>query len=487
MRTLVVVNNPKYFDFDIPEVEVVTAKTYLTENTYAELRNVRIYNLCLSYRYQSMGYYVSLLGEARSHRVIPNITTIQDLKSPTIVRAISVDIDDLIQRSLSKIKSRTFMLSIYFGRNVSKHYDALSKQLYNLFQAPLLSASFVFNKKWILQNISPIPINEVPERHRPYLIEFAQAYFKQKRIRTFKKPNYLYDLAILINEEEAAPPSNKKAIKKFVTAAESEGFCCELINKDDINRIAEFDALFIRETTSVNHHTYRFSRRAFAEGLIVLDDPISIVKCTNKVYLAELLNKAKLPTPKTIVVHKYNKDSFASELGYPCILKPPDGSFSQGMVKAENKEELEIALEDLLAHSDLVIAQEFTPTTFDWRVGILDKKIIYVCKYFTAKNHWQIYNWGANKSAREGAYETIPVADAPKQVLEKALKAANLIGDGFYGVDLKEIGNKVVVIEVNDNPSIDYGVEDKVLKDELYLTIIRCIKNRIERNRVPKE
>lgn len=487
MRTLVVVNNLKNFDFDIPEVEVVTAKTYLTDSAYAELRNVRIYNLCRSYRYQSMGYYVSLLGEARSHKVIPNITTIQDLKSPTIVRAISVDIDDLIQRSLAKIKSHTFVLSIYFGKNVSKHYDALSKQLYNLFQAPLLSATFVYNKKWVLQNISPIPLNDIPERHKPYLIEFSKSYFNQKRIHTFKKPNYLYDLAILVNDEEIAPPSDKKAIKKFITAAESEGFCCELINKDDINRIAEFDALFIRETTSVNHHTYRFSRRAFAEGLVVLDDPISIVKCTNKVYLAELLNKAKVPTPKTVVVHKYNKDTFAEELGYPCILKPPDGSFSQGIVKAKNKQELDEALEELLSHSDLVIAQEFMPTAFDWRVGILDKQIIYVCKYYAAKDHWQIYNWRADESAREGAYETLAIADAPKKVLEKALRAANLIGDGFYGVDLKEIGDKVVVIEVNDNPSIDHGVEDLVLKDDLYLTIIRCLKNRIERSRLPKE
>jgi glutathione synthase/RimK-type ligase-like ATP-grasp enzyme len=36
------------------------------------------------------------------------------------------------------------------------------------------------------------------------------------------------------------------------------------------------------------------------------------------------------------------------------------------------------------------------------------------------------------------------------------------------------------VIEVNDNPSIDAGVEDLVLKDELYLAVIRSITHRIE-------
>ena len=47
-------------------------------------------------------------------------------------------------------------------------------------------------------------------------------------------------------------------------------------------------------------------------------------------------------------------------------------------------------------------------------------------------------------------------------------------------MDLKEIDGKIVVIEVNDNPVIDAGVEDVVLKDELYLTVIHSIINRID-------
>ena len=68
----------------------------------------------------------------------------------------------------------------------------------------------------------------------------------------------------------------------------------------------------------------------------------------------------------------------------------------------------------------------------------------------------------------------------PQRVLKTALKAANLIGDGFYGVDLKQDGSKVYVIEVNDNPSIDAGVEDKYLKDELYDRIMLGILKRVE-------
>ncbi|MDX5443670.1 MAG: RimK family alpha-L-glutamate ligase, partial [Hymenobacteraceae bacterium] len=124
--------------------------------------------------------------------------------------------------------------------------------------------------------------------------------------------------------------------------------------------------------------------------------------------------------------------------------------------------------------------QEFTPTDFDWRIGILDKQPLYACKYFMAKDHWQIYNWEGKKNDTCGDHETVPFEEVPFFVMHTALKAANLIGDGLYGVDLKEIDDKAYVIEVNDNPSIDAGCEDEYLKKDLYLTILKSIKRRIE-------
>lgn len=153
MISLVIVNNVKDWNLDIANVEVVPAKTYLTDSEFAEIRNVRIYNLCRSYRYQSIGYYVSLLAEARGHKVFPSVTTIQDLKSQSVIRIMSDELDQIIQKSLEKVKTPTFDLDIYFGQTSSKQYENLARQLYNLFPAPLLCANFVYNKKWIMQNI----------------------------------------------------------------------------------------------------------------------------------------------------------------------------------------------------------------------------------------------------------------------------------------------------------------------------------------------
>jgi hypothetical protein len=120
MRNVVVVNNAKDWEFSIENAEVISAREYISEGRYSEERNVRVFNVCRSYRYQSIGYYVSLLAEARGHRVFPNVTTIQDFVSQSIVRVISSEIDDLVQKSFARLKSGDFVLSIYFGQNVAK-------------------------------------------------------------------------------------------------------------------------------------------------------------------------------------------------------------------------------------------------------------------------------------------------------------------------------------------------------------------------------
>ena len=274
MPILIVVNNPSDWPLEVQGVEVVSARSYLTNPAYTDIRGARVFNLCRSYKYQSLGYYVSLLAEARGHRPLPSITTIQDMKSTTIIRLAGDDLEELIQKSLSHIHSNSFTLSIYFGRNLAQRYDRLSLHLFNMFQAPLLRAYFVRDEDgWALQNIGPIAASEIPDEHWPFLVDFAKDYFAGKRYSLPKKTVYRYDLAILYNETDFNKPSNPKAIQKFIKAAEALGVGAEIIGKDDYGRLAEFDALFIRETTSVNHHTYRFAQRATAEGLVVIDDP----------------------------------------------------------------------------------------------------------------------------------------------------------------------------------------------------------------------
>ncbi len=464
---------------------IVSAQDYLREERYVKTRRIRVFNLCKSYKYQTFGYYVSLLGEARGHKPIPTISTVQGLKSGTLIRIASEELEDILQKSLAHLQSDDFTLSIYFGKNVTQRYDRLAHSLFKLFHAPLMRAHFIKNKgKWIMQNINPVSTKEIDAEHWGTVIEAAQEYFTGRRTGEAKEKVSRYDLAILRDSAGKDAPSNKKALQRFIRAAESLGFYVELIDRTDFGRLAEFDALFIRETTSVNHHTYRFATRAKAEGLVVIDDPETIFKCSNKVFLTEILDRHKMPTPKTALVQRKNYDpnKVIKALGLPIILKQPDSAFSLGVSKANTKEELIAKITELHAKSDIIIGQEFMQTDFDWRIGIIDRTPLFASKYFMAKKHWQIVARAGGKEI-EGDHETLAIEDAPPLIVETALKAANLIGDGLFGVDMKEVDGKPYVIEVNDNPNIDAGVEDEILKKELYSRIISVFAKRIDKIR----
>ena len=486
MSILIVVDNPSEWSLQIHGVSVVAARAYLTDPAYAEGRSVKVFNLCKSYRYQSLGYYVSLLAEARGHKPLPRMTTIEDLKSRHLARFLTEELDDRIQRDLGPIKSDTFDLSIYFGRNTAHRYDALCQQLFRLIPAPMLRLTFekVPPGRWRIRGVRPIAASDIPPQHADFVAEAATEYFQGRYRHARKKVEPRFSLAILVNPADPEPPSDEKALKHFESAAEAVGFEVEFITAEDRGRLAEFDALFIRDTTAVNHYTYRFARRAAAEGLVVIDDPESILKCTNKVYLAELLSRHGVPTPRTLMVHRENVGQIIPTLSLPVVLKQPDSAFSAGVVKVENEPELQQKAHELLGRSELIVAQEWLPTEFDWRVGVLDRRPLYVCKYFMAPGHWQIISRKGSGETQEGPWQALSVGETPEEVVRVALKAAGLIGNGLYGVDLKQVGNRVVVIEVNDNPSIESGVEDGVMKDALYREIVGTILRRVEQRKM---
>ena len=66
MKPLVVVDAPKRWPLDIPGAEVVSSFRYLSDPELAQGPGRKVFNLCRSLRYQTAGYYVSLLAEARS-------------------------------------------------------------------------------------------------------------------------------------------------------------------------------------------------------------------------------------------------------------------------------------------------------------------------------------------------------------------------------------------------------------------------------------
>lgn len=482
-RTLLVVDDLSDWNPYYPSDQVITFETYLATEQGDSLQRVRIINLCGSYRYLSDGYYCSLLAEARGHHVIPSVKVLNDLDKKALYRLQLEDLSQTLARAFKTTdKDKEITLLSYFGTTPDPAFQDFARLLFERFSCPILAVTLRYRQQWEIIGLKAVSHRHLDDEQQSVfadaLDKFSKKVWRKGRARKAAR----FDLAILINPEEKLPPSNRGAIKKFIKIGRELGIEVELITQQHYVRLPEFDGLFIRETTNIDHHTYRFAKKAEAEGLVVIDDPTSMLRCTNKVYLADLFRTHRVPTPKTWLLHKGNAahlDRVEAEAGFPVVVKIPDGSFSRGIVKVHDRKELELKVEELFQKSALLLAQEFLYTDFDWRIGIFNNKALYACRYYMVKNHWQIYRHGESR-IDTGSFATLPTFEVPKAVLDAALKATLPIGNGLYGVDVKEKDGKGYVIEVNDNPNIDSGVEDKYLGDELYRLIMTELLRRME-------
>lgn len=479
----VVVDNLTDWQPYYPSQDVITFNDYLEKIKGTRDRRVRVVNLCRNYRYLGTGYYCSLLAEARGHHVFPSTATINDLGRKSLT---ALQLEE-VKKPLAALalEPGTDSLSFYcwFGKTLDAKLGRLAQVVYEAFPCPLLEISLANKNGWQVRQVKPVSLKALSSDAEQEA--FANA-FEQFSRKIWRKPKarkqYRFDMAILVNPDEQMPPSDTRALKQFEKAAEQLGIATDLVTRKDYIRLPEYDALFIRETTAVDHHTYKFAKRAEAEDMVVVDDPTSILRCTNKIYLADLLSTNRVPTPKTVILNQPNEQSLeklVGDIGFPIILKIPDGSFSRGIVKVESTAELQGEAKKLLQDSALLLAQEFMYTEYDWRIGVFNNKPLYACRYYMVRNHWQIYQHGG-AATKSGGFDTLPTFEAPKVVLDLAVKATRLIGNGLYGVDIKQAGDRAVVIEVNDNPSIESGIEDQYLGEQLYTEIVSEFLRRME-------
>jgi glutathione synthase/RimK-type ligase-like ATP-grasp enzyme len=488
LKRVIVVDQESDWKPEFPKVEVVPLDDYLTEPEWFQERHMQVINLCRNYTYLSTGYYCSLLAEARGHRVAPSVRTMLDLGRRFSADLGALGLEKALNKSFGGKPANSASVSaeevdIFFGQCDVPEMEHLARKLFEAFPCPLMRVRLeATDEGRRIGAIHPIGLHQIRKAQRALLAQ-SLAYHLGRPWRNQRPPQVArYDLAILHDASDPLPPSDERALRKFIRAGEERGFDVDLITKKDFGRLNEYDALFIRETTRVAHHTYRFAKKAEDEGIVVIDDPTSILRCTNKVYLAELLRANEVPTPKTLVVGRQDLEAVEQQLAYPMVLKMPEGAFSVGVFKVENGGELRERAAQLFKESELILAQAYTYTPFDWRIGVLDRKPIFACQYFMSKAHWQVVKHDGSGGFTEGGYKALSLDEVPPLVMSTALKAAGLIGDGLYGVDLKETEQgEVFVIEVNDNPSVESGVEDKVAGDALYETIMAEFMRRIER------
>ncbi|WP_017582717.1 RimK family alpha-L-glutamate ligase [Nocardiopsis valliformis] len=185
------------------------------------------------------------------------------------------------------------------------------------------------------------------------------------------------------------------------------------------------------------------SRWCAAVGVPVLNTPETVALCDNKIATAFALDRARVPTPDTVVsLAPSSGGRAADEVGYPAVVKPVNGSWGRGLARVGDRETAEtlFGLRDQLASPSqkLTCVQEFVPGR--------DLRVLVVGGSAVAAMARESDDWVRNVALGSTA---VP-RRLDDSLVELAERSAAAVGGGVLGVDLLETDDgRLFVLEVN--------------------------------------
>lgn len=181
----------------------------------------------------------------------------------------------------------------------------------------------------------------------------------------------------------------------------------------------------------------------------------------DKDVMKRLLRDAKIPTPRFITLHAYEKnqchyEDVVAQLGSPFFVKPANTGSSVGVAKVKNKEQFHSCVEEAFLYDRKIIIEEYIQGR-EIECSVLGNEHPIASLPGEVIPQHEFYSYEAKYIDAEGARFEIPVA-LPQALIEKIQQMAvsayrSLCCEGMARVDffLKESG-EVYVNEINTIP-----------------------------------
>jgi len=434
---------PKDFFFAGPLVKEKKSKQY-----------AGILNLHVSKDYLDYNYYKILLDEIDYVYCFPKIDDVFECLSNNLAENINKVAVNYIWGEAK--------FYVCFGTASSEFFDDLAKLIYRKINLPILK---VETNEYCISNIEPCDFDELEKADATECFYIGLETFNKISEKKHKEKAQasISSLAVLIDNKDPRPPSSRETLEAFKNYAKTLGISVDVIDEFSDNNSNNYDALFLRRVNA-----YEFSLMCKEKDIPVIDETHSILRCNNKIYQHNLFVTHNISYPKSLNIRSENKIEDIERLfEYPIVIKVPHLSYSVGVFRCDNNVELRNLLSKLFKKYEFLLVQEFLISSFDWRVGILDGIVLYVCKYFLQTDYWKIINHNVDKQNHSANIERVSASHAPSKMLNLALTASNYLGRGLFGVDIKEIDGQFFVMEVNDCPDINIG--DEIVRDETFI------------------
>src|SRR5690606_14410763 len=226
-----------------PAKHLMTAQEYLDSSTVFPSGRVQVINLCRNYRYLSPGYYCSLLAEARGHRGLPSVRTVNDLSRKALYGLHFESFGAALDKAMKKRRQEGDQLTIkiYFGQTEHAGLTELARQIFDQLPCPILQLTFRRRESWTVESVRPIGLHQLKGKEEDAFAAALEAFNARVWRKAGSRRKFRYDLAMLVNPDEKLPPSDKGALRQFVRAGAGLGINVELIGREDYPRLAEYD------------------------------------------------------------------------------------------------------------------------------------------------------------------------------------------------------------------------------------------------------
>jgi ribosomal protein S6--L-glutamate ligase len=222
--------------------------------------------------------------------------------------------------------------------------------------------------------------------------------------------------------------------------------------------------LLVRANFLGNHMEYRSGviKQFELSGIKVINKYISVLRAKNKLRTLQILNKHKIPMPKTYLLRSPDYiDEMIKDIGkLPVILKTVFGSHGSGVSIIESKRGLR-SIVDLLTSDNAslpLMIQEYIKESKgkDIRVFIVGKRIIGAMERIATKRGEFRSNFKLGGRVR--------VAELTEEEKLHAFNAVKACGLDIAGVDILRTKNGPKILEVNANPGLE-GITKATKRD----------------------
>ena len=259
----------------------------------------------------------------------------------------------------------------------------------------------------------------------------------------------------------------------------------ERVKGRDAERIVldDLDALFLRNE-SIDDLQERpwasplavvFGQMLKARGVTVVNDPMSLVRATSKLYLEEFPEKIR---PRSLVTrHPEAIEGFVRDVGH-CVVKPLYGAKGRNVFMIEDAEETNLAqMTEAVLQDGYAIVQEFVDggEEGDARIFLLEGRILERDGKFAAFR--RVPDGNDPRANISAGGHPVPLEIGPVELGIVEAMTDKLVADGMFLVGIDVVGDKVLEINA-ESPGGMQSVE-RLYDIDACATVIEALEGRV--------